>query len=684
MEDQRFKHIVSDPKFRRIPKGAHKVKIDKRFKSMFKDNKFKIKYTVDKRGRPVNHSSSEDLKRYYVLSSEDESSTESEKEDKQDDSEGDSQPESDEKSEEPGKYIKVHNENKLKNSDLVTKSEVTKLVSDEVKQRLKNLNIDYARGEAPLFSVSSSDDEESEDELSESEQIEHKWGELDADANQTEEITYRLAACNMDWDRIRAVDLMVLFNSFLPSGGLIKSVAIYPSEFGKQRMQEEEVKGPTELVTTKSTEDKNENEEGSQYHMEKLRQYQLNRLKYFYAVIIFDKPESANKIYIECDGMEYESSAIKLDLRFIPDNTNFDDDPKDFCDKLPEVNKYQPRFFTTTALQQVKVNLTWDETNPDRLELTEKLRSGKIDDISEADLQNYLASSSEEEELSDNIDNESESDTESKVDNIEKYKALLQTIEEKEISKKEKDVELEISWGINLKEKTDRLAKEKQSNAKQITPFERYLEKRKEKRKERKEHKKKSAENNQDTDSDIPSDIDMNDSYFAEEFDKPEFKKKKSKTIEKTPEDEDDQKQAELELLLMNEDGHQKHFNLKKIQESEANIKQKKKKTKEQTEDNFEINVKDERFSALFTSHHYNIDPTDPHYKKTKNMEVIINEKLKRRAENSVANENARAAKVIKNSKIDDNVTNNIKKSELNMLVKSVKRKTKEFKNKQQ
>lgn len=61
---------------------------------------------------------------------------------------------------------------------------------------------------------------------------------------------------------------------------------------------------------------------------------------------------------------------------------------------MPEPSKYQPRQFTTTALQQVKVELTWDETNPGRLEIAQKLNSGKLDEINENDLQAYLATDS--------------------------------------------------------------------------------------------------------------------------------------------------------------------------------------------------------------------------------------------------------------------------------------------------
>ncbi|CAH1997899.1 unnamed protein product [Acanthoscelides obtectus] len=619
---------------------------------MFKDKKFKVKYTTDKRGRPVNHSSTEDLKRYYDLTSESESDT----------SDGGD-------NEAPEKLVKGP---KDENNEIGTKHKSNKLVPDKIKGKLKDLNVDYARGEGKLCSESSSDDDDTDEENEEDEQLDHRWGELDADAEQTEKATSRLAACNMDWDRIRAVDLMVLFNSFLPSGGVVKSVAIYPSEFGKTRMKEEEVKGPVELVESKVEESEDENEEGSNFHMEKLRQYQLNRLKYYYAVITFDNSDTANKIYTECDCMEYESSAIKLDLRFIPDDMEFEDEPKEICDRLPELNRYQPRFFTNTALQQAKVNLTWDETNPDRIEVVEKISSGKIDDISEVDLQNYLASSSESDAESEDENEKSRTDEED-TNPVDKYKALLKEIEEKETAEKDK-VEMEISWGIDLKEKTEKLAKEKLAKTEEKTPFQQYLDKRKQKKKEKRNKRKENAEkNSDDSDSDMPSDIDMNDPYFADEFNKTEFKKPKSKKRQASvSEEEDEQRKAELELLLMNDDDHnKKHFSLKKIQDNENDSKNKKKRRKKGADeekgnsDDFKVNIEDPRFSAIFTSHHYNIDPTDPHYKKTKGMETLMNEKIKRREGNT--------EQQIRAKKPQNDGTS--KNAELRALVKSIKRK---------
>lgn len=112
-------------------------------------------------------------------------------------------------------------------------------------------------------------------------------------------------------------------------------------------MANEELQGPQELTEKKldssgSSSDESDDddddgkavavdaEDGADYNMEKLRQYQLNRLKYYYAVIECNNVFTADKIYAECDGLEYESTATKMDLRFIPDDMTFDDVPTCF------------------------------------------------------------------------------------------------------------------------------------------------------------------------------------------------------------------------------------------------------------------------------------------------------------------------------------------------------------------
>ena len=394
-------------------------------------------------------------------------------------------------------------------------------------------------------------------------------------------------------------------------------------------MKEEEIKGPAELVETARDED--ETEEGSQYHMEKLRRYQLNRLKYYYAIVTFNSAASANKVYVECDGMEYESSATKVDLRFVPDDMLFDQEPKEVCNELPDMTKYIPRFFTNTALQQAKVKLTWDETDQDRIDVVEKIMQKKYDEIPNEKMKRYIASGSEDESEKE-VDNFDKSDGDGS-DSIEKYRALLNDIEEEE-KINEGDVQMEFTWEVGLQEKAKKVLRDKESESK--TPFQKYLDKRKQKRKEKHEARNLS----QDSNTNISSNVESNNKYFVEEYE--EFDSKKKKRVkggkqlnDKTQETQNDtQADAELELLLM-DDKKKRKLDLQEEPHSKTksrkHIRKQKILEKKSKQDNFDVHVDDERFTALYTSHHFNIDPTDPSFKKSKGMEKFINAKLERK-----------------------------------------------------
>ena len=107
-------------------------------------------------------------------------------------------------------------------------------------------------------------------------------------------------------------------------------------------MAREDIAGPVELV--EGGEGEEGGVEGEKYSREKLREYQLKRLQYYYAVVECDSRgrdsqdvifslslrecthvyvcmvtfvaiATAEHIYGQCDGLEYERSGGKLDLR---------------------------------------------------------------------------------------------------------------------------------------------------------------------------------------------------------------------------------------------------------------------------------------------------------------------------------------------------------------------------------
>ncbi|NXB47725.1 ESF1 protein, partial [Leucopsar rothschildi] len=835
LSDGRFSCVARDPRFWEMPEKERKVKIDKRFRAMFHDKKFKLRYTVDKRGRPVNYSSTENLRKFYALSESDSDLSESDskelkvkkkkkkkgkgetdsakaiagglpKEESKETQQGVDQPceavtklndlkkegqktkskfslkedlqkpaeevscsqgnkgllpkgENKQGGASGGRSISTQNKEKSSQAS-ATKSPVNRyekaLKSSFLQRVMCNSNItmypmfifvcsdicdqsvkcksqleeessasedaeseeeesedggetgeqeepeddeemgeddsdseddeesdngpDLARGIGNI-ETSSEDDEDLNELFPKEPEIEHSWRELDKDAPRGDEITSRLAVCNMDWDRLKAKDLLALFTSFTPKGGAVFSVKIYPSEFGKERLKEEEQKGPVELfeLPENTTEDDG-------IYREKLREYQFKRLKYFYAVVECDSPETANKIYEECDGLEFESSCSFIDLRFIPDNVTFDDKPKDVASEV-NIAVYKPKYFTSAAMGTSKVDITWDETDHERV--TSLSRTFNKEELLDMDFQAYLASSSEEEEEQQqdgDVANEMEDDKPRKSqkddeEQIAKYRELLQSIQEKEKKQEEKDIGMEIKWVPGLKETAEEMVKNRLEGKDNLTPWQKYLEKKKEKRMLKK--KRKAAAEREESEDELPPDVDLSDPYFAEEFEKTGLKKK-PESVESTSEDEDEveKQKAEMALLMMDdEDDTRKHFNYKKIVEQHNLSKKKKKllmKKKELLEDDFQVNVADTRFQAMFTSPLFNLDPSDPNFKKTKAVEKILEEKARRREEKEQDLKEANKGLEKKVAK-EGEVAKKAIDPALSMLIKSVKNKTEEF-----
>ena len=265
---------------------------------------------------------------------------------------------------------------------------------------------------------------DSEMEMEEAEAEAYNEGVLQQELVYGEE-TRRIAVVNCDWERLRAVDLMVVCSSFCPSTGLVKAVHIFPSDFGLSMLEEENRNGPSVFadetssgiggavgdVVTKSKHKLEENEE-TQAALDqiKLRRYELNKLRYYFAVVTCDSIATASAIYNALDNQEIEMTSNKLDMRFVPDDISFDDRQiHDVCTEVP-LNYEAPNFYTT-VLQKTEAKLTWDQTPKDRLSVTQAAFS-HLAEIDEAKYSQFLASSESE-------DGEDEEEEENDKDNIE-------------------------------------------------------------------------------------------------------------------------------------------------------------------------------------------------------------------------------------------------------------------------
>jgi hypothetical protein len=575
---------------------------------------------------------------------------------------------------------------------------------------------------------SSDEEEDEDDEFGEDEELE--FPDKQQSGVPTGEVTERVAVVNLDWDNIRAEDLMAVFSSFVPAGGRVRKVAVYPSEFGKERMEREETEGPPrEIFASKQDDEFDENDEdvdsdeeeekikqsmlkedkGEEFNSAELRKYQLERLRYFYAILTFSSKDVAKHVYDLVDGAEYLSSANFFDLRFVPEDTDFSDDkPRDECKRIPD--GYQPNEFVTDALQHSKVKLTWDMEDKSRKEAQARAFRGSRKEIDENDLKAYLASDSSEDEDEDGgvevVDTTQDSGSSKKIskkeDERQRMRALLGlSTEPKPSSKSEGPVgEMEVTFTSGLaggSNKDTIFENEPETNE---TTIEKYIRKERERKKRRKEKLKatKKSEDGADEQQDAAEeegkpqeeDLGFDDPFFNDPSGKESVaarrkeEKRKKRTERAAEEAAAAAKRAELELLMMDDENKGiKHFDMNEIEKAEKQARKKGKgkgKGKQAPEvlDDFQIDVSDPRFTRLFESHEFAIDPTNPRFKATSGMKALLEEGRKRRrnrddhAEEEVVGRNdQRKNKKQKKSQSTEGGSEDLKK-----LVDKVKRKT--------
>ena len=557
----------------------------------------------------------------------------------------------------------------------------------------------------------------------------------------THENSKFMAVCNMDWTSVRAVDLLAIVSSFSPPGS-VKYVKVFPSNFGLERMERDRNLGPvgiwkkskvvkddthdsegdehsdtqnnggrskdtssqssTESVGKEEEEDddydndeededddiddkyrhfiENDDNIESDFDPEKLRAYEVSKLKYYFAVVEFTTYEAADVAYKELDGMEVGHSSANMDLRSIPptevQNVTQGRSLRDEASMIP--SNYSPPDFVVAALQQSAVRCTWEEGD---IEREKKLTQYGVGNdawnamVAGDDLRAYLAS--------DNSSDEEESESETEKVNRDKKKGNMRKMlgldngddseedknkssfhtddntdddsffnndesNESDVSQDEDTNEnvkqisfipgkqsLENKIRAKLKEKTN------EDDAPELTPWEKYQMKRKEKKKDRKRVAKELKEKMR---QEVPN---RNTRTPKAQIDSDSGTSDVDNTTSKAPSTKE-----ELALLLTgDEDEDMKNYDMIGLMRMDKNMNKKLRGSRKRKQEDlassvsgidFKIDTKDTRFAALLdgSDERFGIDKTDPLYKETPAMREILTEQTKRRKSKKKAKTN--------------------------------------------
>lgn len=387
--------------------------------------------------------------------------------------------------------------------------------------------------------------------------------------------------------------------------------------------------------------------------------------RYYYAIVECDTVEAASHIYNELEGTELERSANVFDLSFVPDDMVFDAEPR-YATTNPHTKSaywqfwerdeaaedvttdYKPVDYVTDvsslsssehhlpplhqALRHSKVKLTWDDDDPERYQVTRRQLTRQ--EIEEADFRAYVASSSseDEEESPEGTATRSKKDKEA---SRQKLRALLlggnggdALPEGWDNDNEGSDVDMEITFTPGLSEKKD------EGDETTLEKYQRKMrEKRKKKKEERKEREKTKDAEKEKKGKGEPEDDEFFDfgngsegggeTETTRDIRRKKNKKQKSDAQHsQTPPPRKESTAEELALIAASDnvdDQEPKHFNMKAVLKAERRKGKNGRKGKRHQEENelqedFKIDVDDERFRVLHEDHQFAIDPTNPQY----------------------------------------------------------------------
>ena len=727
VSDPRFTSMYSAPIFKKNRKEDNKVKLDDRFGSVLTDKRFRsAPGAVDKYGRKSKQASTkaakQELEQFYSIEGHDDDDA-----------------------------TKTKNKKESKGKPKVESrlDYLNKLSRGEISGSESSISGDDGDSDEK-----GSDDEGSQDSDTDgnSVSVAHEVSEevfSDEEEAPTGDSSFRLAIQSIDWDNMTAEDIMVVMQSFCPTGRTILKVTVYPSDYGKEQMKLEAEFGPAFLSKDeKEEEDEEESSDGedeiydalvgdeadkssdnddrvdgkskgsgkgstmkgADFHRKgnvvglvmqeelvkrgkadkstldnqddrdsnsgpstgaaesggvnavALRKYELNKLKYYFAVAECDSVQTADLVYKELDGMEFENSSMIFDLRFVPDEVEFEGrDIRDSTTSTSIAPTYKPPEFVVQALQHTNVECTWDEGDRER---GRKLGQsfGKWKDLNESELQQYLASDSEDSDKEEDgaeerpqrgsvkkkvrqlllgDDNGDDDDDEDGEDDF-----FMDAGGEEE---DDADLDKEYSFvpsGAGINTQDDAPSDE--------TPFEKTMRRMSEKKKAKKlGSKAKKAgmtpeeyiRSKQGADGEYDMYVDGTGTGTAPgEHKEPREKSKKKKeavlniVVTKSA-------ASKEELGLMFGDGEEEDFDMRGLVKAQKEKEKKGKKTKsrkkaensasdgaQESQEGFAVDVKDDRFSRMMEGDaRFGIDPLAPEFKDTDAMRTIMGEQKKRR-----------------------------------------------------